>query len=382
MDSARALRNVESWMSGRPCPPQSMEIAITRRCNLRCIFCDGRLDNPSDEVELPFSEFMRLIKEAGEMGVEEIALAGGGEPFFRPKNAISAMRAIKEHGMNGSVTTNGLFPESVVEEIVEMGWDNLIVSLDGPDPASHDFMRNRAGLFNRTVGTLEHFQSCKERLGMSAPAIHINMILSNRTHTKITGMFQLAHKLGIPRVNILPLLDHVPGSHVARMSAQQMEEFLEHAPLAREVGRQLGIESNIDSLKDGILVEKQMRTDEVILADAGRAQRGGKHEPIRGAAKDPTHIPCYYPWLHLVIHSSGHVKPCIQEEPVSFVNGRPLREIWKRDAHLEDIRHHMLEGKLYRMCSSCCAPVVGKNREIRELARSKGKCKRASSRGR
>lgn len=364
MDQELALRNVEGWLRGIPLPPLSMELAITRRCNLRCIFCSF-LDAAPPSRELSLQECLRIVEEAGEMGIPEISLAGGGEPFFEPQKALEVMRAIKAGGMNGSVTTNGLFSEATAKQIVRMKWDNVVVSLDGPDSESHDFMRNGSGLFKRTVRTLECFRDIKEEMQVGFPDVHISMILSNRTHLKVAEMFALAKRLGVTRVNILPLLDHMPSSHVARLDSRHLGEFKEHAKAAQALAEQLPMESNLSDLMDGLLVEKQMESDTIILADACReGDRNG------GITSDVTRIPCYFPWTHLVVHSTGHVKPCIQEDPASFLDGRPLKEVWERDAHLNDIRASMLRGILPRMCSSCCAPVIGKNRRIREYARS------------
>lgn len=384
MEIKEALRNVEGWLAGGNPAPQKIEVAITRCCNLKCIFCNARSDDPIDPNELPTEKLLSLINEAADMGVREINLSGGGEPFYKPDKALRVMRTIKERGMRGSITTNGtLLSEGSIREIIQMGWDHIVVSIDGPDPESNDFMRNRPGLFKCVERTLKHFKELKEQLESHSPTLHINMIISNKSHTKIAKMFEFAHGLGIERVNLLPLIDHISSSHVAALDERHLKEFREHAVYAKQVGARLGMGSNLKDLMDGLLIEKQMDTHDIILGGAGLSnhaedtslrhkisdRKSGRDK--MGLSSDITKIPCYLPWFQIVIHSSGHVKPCIYEEPKSFIRKRSLRDVWENDCYLNDIRESMLKGELHKMCSRCCAPVIGVNREIRELAQSK-----------
>jgi MoaA/NifB/PqqE/SkfB family radical SAM enzyme len=77
----QALRRISWARRGRTVPP-ILIASLTRRCNLDCVGCYSKALRPGEGPELSDDRFMELFREAIDLGVAVIMLAGG-EPFLR-----------------------------------------------------------------------------------------------------------------------------------------------------------------------------------------------------------------------------------------------------------------------------------------------------------
>ncbi len=62
--------------------PRSVEIAVTGRCNLRCLFCSHFTSAGDTGSELSTDEWLSFIDELGSLSVMSVTLSGG-EAFVR-----------------------------------------------------------------------------------------------------------------------------------------------------------------------------------------------------------------------------------------------------------------------------------------------------------
>lgn len=83
--------------------PELVDISITNYCEKGCGFC-YRASNPSGN-HMQLQEYSRLMAQAKEAGVLQVAL-GGGNPNQHP-DFINILKVTREYGMVPSYTTNG-----------------------------------------------------------------------------------------------------------------------------------------------------------------------------------------------------------------------------------------------------------------------------------
>jgi MoaA/NifB/PqqE/SkfB family radical SAM enzyme len=83
---------------------KEIKVEVTQRCQLRCLHCSsqGTLERP---VEVSHEAVMRILREAAEMGVEEVALSGG-EPLLWPTLG-EAVQGCSARGIKTVVYTSG-----------------------------------------------------------------------------------------------------------------------------------------------------------------------------------------------------------------------------------------------------------------------------------
>ena len=115
-----------------------MRIAITDRCNLKCIYCRPEEIPfiPHDDI-LRYEEILRVCGIGANLGVTAIRVTGG-EPLMR-KGCGDFIRALKQiPGIERvSLTTNGVFLQSHLDALEEAKLDGLNVSLDTLNPGRY-----------------------------------------------------------------------------------------------------------------------------------------------------------------------------------------------------------------------------------------------------
>jgi len=142
--------------------PYSCYLNLTSRCNLRCRHCFGSYSS-QQENELSYEEWQRVIDELVKENVFYVNLSGGEptqNPFFK-----EIIKYLASKGLHFIITTNGVFSEDIRNFIIK-NKEYLIgikISLDGPDPESHCFLRlNSDGkenfeIFNITYNNIMFF---------------------------------------------------------------------------------------------------------------------------------------------------------------------------------------------------------------------------------
>ncbi|MCR4404988.1 MAG: radical SAM protein [Candidatus Acetothermia bacterium] len=83
-------------------------VEITRRCNLHCPYCD----QAKSDRDMPVAQFIELLGELAEEGLEAVAL-GGGEPTLHP-DLPALLEATHDRGLRAGLTTNARDPEMVM----------------------------------------------------------------------------------------------------------------------------------------------------------------------------------------------------------------------------------------------------------------------------
>ena len=115
-----------------------MRIAITDRCNLKCIYCrPGEIPLIPQADLLRYEELLRVCGIAANLGVKVIRVTGG-EPLLR-KGCVDFIKALK--GVSGiervTLTTNGVLLQKHLDALIEAKLDGLNVSLDALSKARY-----------------------------------------------------------------------------------------------------------------------------------------------------------------------------------------------------------------------------------------------------
>lgn len=107
----------------------NLRIAITHKCNLRCIYCheEGEV-SPGEEMS--FEEIKRICNAFYSLGIKKVKITGG-EPLLR-KDIVEIIQSMPEFG-EISMTTNGSFLSRKADDLAEAGLSRVNVSLDTLD---------------------------------------------------------------------------------------------------------------------------------------------------------------------------------------------------------------------------------------------------------
>jgi len=131
---------------------------LIRRCNLTCKHCysiSADIDFPG---ELNTDQVFTVMDDLKAFGVPVLILSGG-EPLLRPDIFDISHRA-KDLGFYVGLSTNGtMIDEHNIDQIADVGYDYVGVSLDGTR-ATHDRFRQKKGAYD---ASLNGIRLCHER---------------------------------------------------------------------------------------------------------------------------------------------------------------------------------------------------------------------------
>ena len=174
----------------------SLDIELTKHCNLRCIYCYvGSVEKHEDELGL--SEVIRIIDEARELGLKTLTLTGG-EPLLDEKYFTIAKYAY-EHSISILLFTNGtLITKEVAQKLVDLSISPC-VKLDSLSPRTQDYLAAKKG-------TLENIKNGICNLidvgyTTNHPALSVNAVATRRNFNEIPELWAWAR-----RQNIVPFL--------------------------------------------------------------------------------------------------------------------------------------------------------------------------------
>ncbi len=171
---------------------------VTRNCNLACRHCRASSKYGAHPDELTTGECFSLIDEIVSFS-RPIVILTGGEPLLR-----SDIFEIAEYGKNKGLTMvmapNGtLLNDENVRKIISSGIKRISESIDGPDAASHDNLRQVPGAFK---------QAC-EGIGRARKAgleFQINSTVTKRNIALLPHIMKLAKDLGAKAHHIFLLV--------------------------------------------------------------------------------------------------------------------------------------------------------------------------------
>lgn len=116
-----------------------LRLAITDRCNLRCVYCmppEGVKSKRPEEI-LRYEEIEFIARCAAKIGVSKVRLTGG-EPLVR-KGIVDLVKSLsKISGIKDiSLTTNGIFLAEFAPLLSKAGLTRVNISLDSIDAGTY-----------------------------------------------------------------------------------------------------------------------------------------------------------------------------------------------------------------------------------------------------
>lgn len=122
---------------------------ITNTCNYHCSYCIFSSESKKYEDELNTEEVMKTIKDLRENNFTYIKFTGG-EPFTR-KDMTEILKYASELGFDMDISTNAsLITNEIAQELKNINFPMVHVSLDGNNKYSHEYVRGE-NTFERTL---------------------------------------------------------------------------------------------------------------------------------------------------------------------------------------------------------------------------------------
>lgn len=178
--------SVKGWLLKRMITdyPLALNIEVTNHCNLKCSFCPR--DYLKKEKGLMDSGLYRKIIDNISEDERKVGIFfhNFGEPLLHP-GLIDMISYAKDKGIARSIqfSTNGILMKGgLARELIEVGVDEITVSIDAADADSY---RQLKGVeLNIVEQNIVDFMKLKKDMGASKPHIRTKIMLRNNNRAE------------------------------------------------------------------------------------------------------------------------------------------------------------------------------------------------------
>lgn len=125
----------------------TMELELSRVCNLRCRYCYSNAGTPLAD-ELTPEEILDAVRQAAALGARKIVILGGGEPLLYP-GLLALIDDAHALSLRCEVFTNGTLIDRTVAAGLFARSVAVIVKRNSDDPAVQDDLAGVPGTFQR-----------------------------------------------------------------------------------------------------------------------------------------------------------------------------------------------------------------------------------------
>lgn len=354
IDTEAVYDRLLAWQRGEKPGPWRISLYPTYRCNIECKICWKRaFDEPlKPSEELSDERILEMVDEAGELGVKYWTIGGGGELMLRRKLVMRMAARIRELGMNGTIQSNGtIFSDKHIDELIDMQWDQLHISLDGPTQDLNEQIRVE-GNWEKTYDFLQRIQKRKKERGATYPVVSIVSVLNNVNYDKMHLFVDLAEELELAPGDISCVDLIVYGEHDRKflLTPEQKKQVPELLEAVQHYARTKGVNARYHHFLS-------------VYGDGTRPPEAYDlfTEPTTTVTSKTM---CYEPFTHLVVVPEGNGGPCCTWHDLTSDNIREhtLEELW-HGPYMNDVREKIMSGNAPSFCSECMPTVVATNQK-------------------
>lgn len=171
----------------------SLELELSRICNLRCLYCYASSGEPLHN-EMSLAELYDVITQAADLGVKKIIILGGGEPLLYP-HLTEVVDFIKGKDISVDLFTNGM---SLCEEVA--AWLHsrqvgVVLKMNSRSAEVQDHLAGRAGAFKTICTALEALQ--KAGYPDETCSLGIETIICRQNYEELPALWRWARRQGI-----------------------------------------------------------------------------------------------------------------------------------------------------------------------------------------
>ena len=256
--------------------------------------------------------------------LKRIDLTGIGESLMN-REFYNIVQFLKSRGLYVTLNDNfTLMTEEAARRILELGVDQIFLSMDGA--TKHTYERIRVGAnFNKVVANARRLIQMKHELGQHRPEVKINTVVCLTNYQELPSIVELASEIGIGMVQFVNVItfDNTTGLDTTAARPEVEGKFTEALKRARDLGILVKVE----------LFDKR---------------------PVEE---------CDFPWRRNFVTYDGYVHPCCYttqtgdrktQNQRSFGNllGQPFFKIWEHQSY-RHFRQKMKSGILPQACENC-----------------------------
>jgi GTP 3',8-cyclase len=214
-----------------------LRIAITDRCNYRCVYC--RTGNDGAQFpELPIADYLRMARVFVGLGIEKVRLTGG-EPLLRRGlldlvRELAKLKTLDGEPLDLALTTNGHLLADMAADLKQAGLSRVTVSMDAVDAERFHKIVRVPNAFEKVLAGIRE----AKRVGLTP--VKVNCVLLrgfNEDQIAAFGKFAREENVALRFIEFMPLEeDRVWTPEVVVTQAEILREMAKFMPLV-EIGQ-------------------------------------------------------------------------------------------------------------------------------------------------
>lgn len=206
-----------------PYPP-FIEVEVTTKCHLKCRMCEHTYWS-EPQVNMTFAQFKHILDQFPKL--KWIGLTGIGESFMNP-DFMKIISYVKSKGIYIELFDTFLFfNETNIRELIRLGLDRLVLSMDGATKETYEKLRIGSN-FNKVVENIKAFVRLKSELNAHFPQLDVYFIVTKENVHEVPQYVDLAHEIGIDGIIRFTALLH-PFEEIKGIAIDIPEEIVEEA---------------------------------------------------------------------------------------------------------------------------------------------------------
>lgn len=157
--------------------PTYVILIMTHRCNARCKHC--YIWKKKSSEELAPKDWLRVLEELKGWLGPVLTTITGGETLLK-ENMIHILRHAVELGLEVEFLTNGYkMEDTIAQDIVETGVQDVEISFDGSTPNTHNLIRGREDFFEKSASALQSLARYRNKFNPHLKIIAKTTIMSH-----------------------------------------------------------------------------------------------------------------------------------------------------------------------------------------------------------
>jgi radical SAM protein with 4Fe4S-binding SPASM domain len=331
-----------------------MKVYLTRRCNLRCVMCSAWTERDGRD-ELGTQDWLRVITQAGTLGLTNLKLFGG-EPTLREDLAAIVEHAARLDIRCALVTNGTLLTEERAYALVQAGLSELDLSLDASTPALHDSIRGAPGAWSRAMRGLQAMQQAAHSLNHRL-FVRVNAVVMRENYVDMPDLTRFLSGLAVDEIALNPV---IPRGNDRQRALLRQDILRYNAEIAPRIAEQAKSYRQPKSRDDWYLYG----TGEPDIEQAARCRYVDRLQVLC----------CFKPWYYMVVRENGDVVGCntVKHPLARMGNVRQagLDQIWSSAAYAAF--RASCKPPQFADCASCCYRFALVNRQIGQTTPCEG----------
>jgi MoaA/NifB/PqqE/SkfB family radical SAM enzyme len=355
--------------------PALVAMAITSRCNLKCVMCEHSM------MKVEKKDFdLSLVDRMGDFLATALMvdLTGLGDPllsntFWEVLDRYPLTHAEDREFFLGFSTNGTRLTPGNIERLLRSRIRTIRVSIDAADQNTFREIRKTDldPILEGTRRLIEARNAAKRQF----PRVGLHMTWMQKTLHGVPAMIDLSKELGADFLDVFPIHERSSGTldtwvQLDGGSYNYRDNLLSGVPepdLERIVGefhsyaksKSQPIQSTLSGLEGRKSIDYPV--DDLDWGDRVDAIDWNDHS-----------IRCPMPFLEMFVHYEGAVHPCCWSlQPAGNLRDATLEEIWKGDT-MSEVRNDLVAGQVPKLCEGAACPFVkGKSDAASDLVVSK-----------